>query len=1216
MTVDGATLDPAADRSALGPLRRPARRADRGEGGVHAAGEVAAHGVGGAVAVVGEQAVHDGRVLLHRVVLRVGGVAHGFADRAGERPVAVDLFGQPLAAAALGDQLVEHLVDGQGFFRPGAAAVGALEQLLRALADLHDQLTVDRLVRVARSFHLEHAADLVDLDELLRAERADHRAVVGLQPDHADRGQFGQRLAHGGAADAELRAQFLFDQPIAAGQLALEDGVENAVDDPAAAREARRIPVTVEDLGTFERFGGHEGLRHACFPLQLWTGSTVYIRERLYKDFVTYLILGGWSFMRIRLLPLAVAGLLAFGCTSQDKRAADRERKPTTQSVSYGPVTIEQVIPFATADSVRFEVRLTSTEPAENVKVSAKIVPLGHGGETVPVGLVGVTQLEPGVTRSMSCRVTQLNPKLWEPNSPNLYNLVVTASRDGKPLAKRTTRFGFRSFEIKDAQFNLNGRPIFLRGIAINPPGRGIPENVGTTRKFAEDYVRFMKSRGVNMIRMEPESEVWFDVCDELGMMVFQGRYGAPPIGPGEFGAASKGPPDDFEKSMAGYVDIFKNYPQHPSIVIYVLSNELPRIHLPRGKEWHDFIVKAHAHLKKWSPETLYIGNAGYGEGREGDINDVHRYWGWYYNSFLTYFNLRDTRAIFGDPDQPDRMQPVTFSECVGNYTGVNGAYNIVVNRQMAAQLGWTGHSENQPVDALAHQKLVMQNAAEIFRRLRPQNPRLAGLMPFTILFHNWKGITSFDQMKPKPAMEQLAHSYAPVLLSWEMWTPQVYAGSTISGFAHVVNDAEDGRALKGATFSYELVSNGPVFKAVAAGKVKMPEVEYYGVYKTPFSIAIPADSPEGEYTLKGRVMVGKKLITSNTCDLFIAGRDWGRPRKSDLLVALFDPRLKTLNALEQLEIPYQSVKSVAEVRPGQPLVIGEEAWDDALVGEELKKFVADGGRVLVLGQEPGQFKHDWLPAKIATFKNSANSPEYLPTSRPFRDQQNVNPERPWHPVFNGLSRYRMRLWSDYTKWDQTKSGFPALYPVKYGFKLLEPDALKHTAVLANYDRGLEGVALCEMFDGKGSVLLSAFDLVDRVGLDPAADRLLANLVQYLGSSGEREVYPLVEKPIRWGDYPTERGLMPGPLTGLVINAVWMKPPTDPSATPLPHNTGAWNTDPGNQFVPKGRRPIGPFGYSTATSLRDPNPKEPTGHGTFYARLPKGRTSMVRSEEH
>ena len=43
---------------------------------------------------------------------------------------------------------------------------------------------------------------------------------------------------------------------------------------------------------------------------------------------------------------------------------------------------------------------------------------------------------------------------------------------------------------------------------------------------------------------------------------------------------------------------------------------------------------------------------------------------------------------------------------------------------------------------------------------------------------------------------------------------------------------------------------------------------------------------------------------------------------------------------------------------------------------------------------------------------------------------------------------------------------------------------------------------MCEMFDGKGSVILSGFDLVNRAGLDPAADRLLANLVAYTAVEG------------------------------------------------------------------------------------------------------------------
>ncbi|HEV2293210.1 MAG TPA: glycoside hydrolase family 2 TIM barrel-domain containing protein [Tepidisphaeraceae bacterium] len=917
--------------------------------------------------------------------------------------------------------------------------------------------------------------------------------------------------------------------------------------------------------------------------------------------------------MRIRFVFAPMACLLAAVCASRG------ENPPVAPAAAPQGVVIEQVIPFATADSVRFDVKLSSSEPAKNLQVAARIVPVAPG-EALWTGSIGVANVGPNSPATLPHRINNLKPKLWEPDSPHLYNLIVTVSRDGTAVATRTTRFGFRSFEVKNAQFHLNGRPIFLRGIAINPPGRGIPPEVGETRKFAEDYVRYMKSRGVNLIRMEPESPVWFDVCDELGMMVFQGRYGAPPTAPGVNATARDGPPEDFQASMAGYLELFKNYPQHPSIVIYVLSNELPRIHLPRGRAWHDFIVKAHAHLKQWSPETTFIGNAGYGEGREGDVNDVHRYWGWYYNSFLTYLNLRDTRAIFGDPDQPDKQQPVTFSECVGNYTGVNGAYNIVVNRQMAAQLGWTGHSENQADDALENQKRVIKQATELFRRLRPQNPRLAGIMPFTILFHHWRGISSFDQMNPKPAMEQLAMSYAPVLLSWEMWTPQVYAGTTISGFAHVINDADDGGALKGATLRYELTAKGAKGDKnakVAEGEVKIADVPYYGVWKTPFSIAIPEDAAEGDYTLIGRVMIGEKQVTTNTCDLFIASDAWSKPqRQTDAKVALYDPKGKTAKALKTLNLPFRAMSAsdldqLGRGTRGAVVVIGEEAWNDRISGDGLMRFVAQGGRLLVLGQEPDRFKHAWLPVKIEPLTLSANSPEYLPSSRPFREQHNINPQRPWHPVFQGLPRERLRLWSDYTKWDQTKPGFPAVYPVKYGFKLLDPAALKSTAVLANYDRGLEGVALCEMFAGKGSVLLSAFDLVDHVGLDPAADRLLVNLIAYAGSSEEHEVYPLIEKPIHWGDYPTERGLITGPLHGLVINAVWVKPPTEPNAQPLPDNTGAWNTDPGNQFVPSGRRPIGPFGYSTATSLRDPKPEEKTGYGMFYARLPKGRSTMV-----
>jgi hypothetical protein len=227
----------------------------------------------------------------------------------------------------------------------------------------------------------------------------------------------------------------------------------------------------------------------------------------------------------------------------------------------------------------------------------------------------------------------------------------------------------------------------------------------------------------------------------------------------------------------------------------------------------------------------------------------------------------------------------------------------------------------------------------------------------------------------------------------------------------------------------------------------------------------------------------------------------------------------------------------------------------------------------------------------------------------------NINPERLNLPIFQGIDRHRLELWSDYTEWEQTRPGFPRLYPVTAGFKLAKPESLARTAILADYDRGLEGIALCEMFSGSGSIILSAFDLVSRAGLDPVADRTLVNLVRYAASTNHHDIHPLIDSPIHWGDYASERGVITGPANGLVLNATWVKPPTNPSATPLTQEEGAWNVRPGDQFVPHGRSLLGPYGYTTSTSLRDLNPNSKTASGIFWARIPPGKNRVLTSVE-
>ncbi|MEO7299806.1 MAG: hypothetical protein ABI042_14660, partial [Verrucomicrobiota bacterium] len=460
--------------------------------------------------------------------------------------------------------------------------------------------------------------------------------------------------------------------------------------------------------------------------------------------------------------------------------------------------------------------------------------------------------------------------------------------------------------------------------------------------------------------------------------------------------------------------------------------------------------------------------------------------------------------------------------------------------------------------------------------------------------------------------------------LSWECWTPQIYAGNEIKPIAHVINDDDQKRELRNATLNFHIRSKGG--REFSAGKISLPAISYFATWSKTVPLKIPADLPTGEYWLSGSIEVSGEIRSTNSTEVFIAGQDWknftstnrssrdyAAPSLENLEptpVGCYDPAGATAAALGKLGIAFERVTDISAL-PAKinALVLGVNPGNKSKL--ELQRFVQNGGRVLCLISDSKSLEADWLPQKISFFTSSPNDVDYPPVSRPFREHMNVNLERPDHPVFRGLNRRQFSLWSDYSNWDQTQKGFPKVYPVTAGFKLNEPAALARTAILADYDRGLEGIALCEMFDGKGSVILSGFDLVNRAGLDPVADRLLANLVAYTESKTAHEIHPLIEKPIRWGDYPSERGVASGSLNGLLVNAEWIRSPANPRATPLSPNTGAWNMLPGEQFSPRGRHPFGAYSYSTASSLKPGDTNVLTGEGFFWARIPAGKKFVI-----
>jgi len=259
------------------------------------------------------------------------------------------------------------------------------------------------------------------------------------------------------------------------------------------------------------------------------------------------------------------------------------------------------------------------------------------------------------------------------------------------------------------------------------------------------------------------------------------------------------------------------------------------------------------------------------------------------------------------------------------------------------------------------------------------------------------------------------------------------------------------------------------------------------------------------------------------------------------------------------------------------------------------------------------------LPIEVGFPKMDIDDPSYPPPPRPSRNSFNINPERPDHPVFSGITRSELRVWSDYTEWDETQRGFPAIYPVTNGFILKNKQDIEKTAILANYSVGLEGIALAEIFHGKGSVLLSGFDLAHRTAIDPIADRLLSNMVMYMAGISSHDKYIYINSPIIWGEYETEKGLLTGIYSGLMLNS---RPALFGSYENLPtillqdghlfgEKGGGWNNAAGKEYVPYGRRMFGPYFHRDFGGV--PTPVDTTsriGEGTFWCSLPAGTDSM------
>jgi len=112
------------------------------------------------------------------------------------------------------------------------------------------------------------------------------------------------------------------------------------------------------------------------------------------------------------------------------------------------------------------------------------------------------------------------NPKLWNAETPNLYELELRLKRTEEVYHNITRKVGIRKISIENSQLLLNGSPIKLRGVNLHEmhPERGRAVSLEDMKKDLE----LMKQANINGIRCShyPPHPKFIELCDEYGFYV------------------------------------------------------------------------------------------------------------------------------------------------------------------------------------------------------------------------------------------------------------------------------------------------------------------------------------------------------------------------------------------------------------------------------------------------------------------------------------------------------------------------------------------------------------------------------------------------------------------------------------------------------------------------------------------------------------------------
>jgi beta-galactosidase len=755
---------------------------------------------------------------------------------------------------------------------------------------------------------------------------------------------------------------------------------------------------------------------------------------------------------------------------------------------------------------VQLQLENTATKSGE-AKVEISIA--GKGG--VVAGKTETVKLLPGMNKA-EWSLSIPDARYWSPDEPNLYTATVRVAGSDE----ETVRFGMRELTIRDRQFELNGKPIYIKAAffeGLYPTRLALPDNEAMARR----EIQLAKDAGFNMIRpwRKPPPPMWLDLADEMGVMVIGGL---PIECMRQWPTVTPQMPDRIENEVRTAILRDRN---RACIVQWEIFNEIWRTELKRMK--HPMSMLA----RRLDPSRLILDESGgFADGANiylpyqvepVTFNDIHIYAGaplndTTYAHFLSLGKTEDEmRAMGFEPKNvqnkhakpgkmtlvseigygsiPDVVENKVRFEKDGNPLVPPYRYHLMLEETTRAVLEESGLDAIYPdlqQFCLEQQEIHSDANKRMIEAIR-SNADVRGYCVHALTGGDWVlGAGLLDLWRnPKRSYHGTKEANAPRYLALRVMPRNINAGQEAKVAVTGINDLD---AVGGKLEVVLVDSNG---KTVKKWKRK---VELASGVSSLLEEALDASKLSGAFKAEVKLTDNKDaVIAENTFGFDVFGAtDLPVPTAK---IAVLDSKNELTAFLKKKGIAY--VEFDENTPASLPvLVVDNEAKGVGLKArfQALETFVKQGGTAVYLQAllRPG---NPYWGAKLP-------SDEVLPIRKDKKHALGL-----WvgvshivtdHPVFEGLPVNCMmgqeyeNVWSPYVLKDM--GGELIVGSVSYGFHA-QPDTDKQC--YKGPEPAFYGMDMGVVPHGKGRYVLNTLRLLENLGTDPVADKILFNLIEW-----------------------------------------------------------------------------------------------------------------------